>query len=174
MTTLQRIRERKDGPLSSARAARRMSAYVYGNVLVLAAVVGVGEEAIDSGRAVLIVLATTVSTYLAHVYAEVIAHSLTTTDKPSPDFSHELRDAVPIVSSGTAPVIALVLGYLEVLPSEWAQAIAGGIICVRIASIGVWIERLHGNRPSFRMLLLSLASATICVVIVLIKVFLAH
>ena len=174
MSTLQRVRERRAGPLPASRAARRMSAYVYGNVLVLAAVVGVGSEAIEDGRAVLLVLGTTVSTYLAHVYAEAIAHSMTATDGPHRDFTHELRDAVPIVSSGTVPLIALILGYLEILPSEWAQAIAGGVIAVRIAWIGIWMERLHGHRPSFRMVLLGLASAAICAVIVLIKVVFAH
>ena len=151
-----------------------MSAYIYGNILVLAAVVGVGAEAIEDGRAVLLVLGTTVTTYLAHVYAEAIAHSLTSTDSSHRDFSHELRDAVPIVSSGTVPVISLVLGYLGYLTSAWAQAIAGGVIVLRIASVGIWIERLHGDRPSLRMLLSGIAAAAVCAVIVLLKVLVGH
>lgn len=122
MSAVQRVVKRREGPLSPERAARRMSAYIYGNILVVAAVVGVGAEAIEDGRAVLLVLGTTVTTYFAHVYSEAIAHSLTTTGGARSDFSDELRDGVPIVSSGTVPVISLLLGYLGYLPSQWAQA----------------------------------------------------
>jgi hypothetical protein len=53
--------------LSSTRADNRMSAYVYGDILVLAATAGVYDTAIRSGDALLVVLGTVVSTYVAHV-----------------------------------------------------------------------------------------------------------
>ena len=81
---------------------------------------------------------------------------------------------MPIISAGTVPVIALLLGYLDVLPTDWAWAIAGTVIVVRIASIGLWTERLRGNPPSLRSLVAGLVAAAICAVIVLLKVVLAH
>jgi hypothetical protein len=174
VSTVQRLANRKDGPLTPTRAARRMSAYIYGNILVLAAVVGASTAALQNGSAVLLVVGTTVSTYLAHVYSEIVGHSLVSSESDSREFPHELRDAVPIISAGTVPIIALLLGYLQVLPSDWAWAIAGAIIVVRIASIGFWTERLRGNPPSFRSLTVGIAAAAICAVIVLIKVLVAH
>ena len=44
--------------LASARADNRMSAYVYGDVLVLAATAAVYDSAIRSGEALLVVLGT--------------------------------------------------------------------------------------------------------------------
>ncbi len=170
MSALDLVTSRKEGPLPPRRAARRIAAYIYGNVLVLAAVVAATSDAIEDGRAVLIVLGTTVSTYLAHIYAEAIAHSVTDTGETE-HFPDELRDAVPILSSGSVPVMALLLCWLDLLPAEVSQIIAGGVIVVRLASVGVLIERLHGNRPSWRMFTIGLVSASIGAVIVLIKVF---
>lgn len=174
MSTWQRLSTRKEGPLTPERGARRMSAYVYGNVLVLAAVVGASTEALEDGTAVLLVLGTTVSTYLAHVYSEVVAHNLISPETAPSEFRHELRDAVPIVSAGTVPIIALLLGYLGVLPTDWSWAIAGIVIVGRLASIGFWMQRLRGNRPSLRMLLTGVVTAGVCGVIVLLKVLLTH
>ena len=49
---------RRGGPLPPARAASRLSAYVYGNLLVLAAIVLASAGDIYEGHAVLIVLGT--------------------------------------------------------------------------------------------------------------------
>ena len=69
------------------------------------------------------------------------------------------------------PIVALLLCWLDLLPAEVSQIIAGGVIVVRLASVGVWVERLHGNRPSWRMITVGLVSAAFCAVIVFIKVF---
>ena len=83
-----------------------MSAYVYGNVLVLAAVVGASPAAVVSGAAVAIVAGTVLSTYVAHVLAHSIGslfgvHALGTAVR------EHLRDAVPIISSGATPAVLL-------------------------------------------------------------------
>lgn len=174
LSTLQRLASRKEGPLTPSRAARRMSAYIYGNILVLAAVVGATTAALQNGSAVLLVLGTTGSTYLAHVYSEIVAHGMLSTESASREFPHELRDGVPILSAGTVPLLALLLGYLEILPTDWAWVLAGGVIVVRMASIGFWTDRLRGNKPSFHSLINGIIAAAICAVIVLIKVVLAH
>ena len=66
---------------------------------------------------------------------------------------------------------SLLLCWLDVLPAEVSQIIAGGVIVIRLASVGVWVERLHGNRPSWRMIAVGLVSAAFCALIVFIKVF---
>ena len=121
MSAFDRVIRRKEGPLPPGRAARRMSAYVYGNVLVLAAVVAATSDAIEDGQAVLIVLGTMVSTYLAHIYSEAIGHSVTDSGE-NEQFPEELRDAVPILSSGGVPIAALLLCWLDCCPPRSARS----------------------------------------------------
>ncbi len=57
-----------DQPLDEDRARSRISAYVYGNILVLAAVIGtVGAH--DHDKSWLVVLAAVLTTYIAHIFA---------------------------------------------------------------------------------------------------------
>ena len=58
-------------PLPSEVGQHRTTAFIYGNILVLAAVVQVSLHPI-TGRSVVTVLATAVTTFLAHVFADVI------------------------------------------------------------------------------------------------------
>lgn len=62
--------------LPAADAASRTSAYVYGNILVLAALVPLSIADVRSGTAVLIVLGTAVSTFFAHLFAETVGGSM--------------------------------------------------------------------------------------------------
>ena len=68
----------------------------------------------------------------------------------------------------------LVLGWLSVLPAQWAEFLAGGVIVVRIATIPVVTQRVRGNRLTFRAVLAGLATAAVAAAIVLAKVFLGH
>ena len=60
--------------LPRARAARRIEAYVYGNVLVLAAIIAAGTADVASGRAALLALGTAASTFIAHLLAMTVGH----------------------------------------------------------------------------------------------------
>ena len=101
--------------MSPARAARRLSAYVYGNILVLAAVAASTPDSIEHGTAAVLVLATAGTTFLAHVFADFVAGSRipevygdATEEQRRFTALEELRDAVPILSSGTFPALMLV------------------------------------------------------------------
>ncbi len=177
----RRLVARRDGPLTAERASARLSAYVYGNVLTLAAVAAASQHAIETGTAALLVVGTTVTTFLAHVFAEFVA----TSSIPEASAHHtesqrrsaartEFRDAVPIASSGSLPAVILALGWLGVLPAWWAQLAAGIVIVVRIAMIRTVIERVRGNAPSFRVLVGGLATAAVAAAIVLLKVVVGH
>ena len=103
-----RLVTRTDGPLEPARAARRLSAYVYGNILVLAAVAASTPSSIEHGTAAVLVLATAVTTFLAHVFADFVAgsqipeaHGDATDEQRKFKAVEEFRDAVPILSSCT-------------------------------------------------------------------------
>ncbi|MBM7241989.1 hypothetical protein HQO12_04575 [Rhodococcus fascians] len=177
----RRLVTRSDGPLSPVRAARRLSAYIYGNILVLAAVAASTPSSIGHGTAAVLVAATAATTFLAHVFADFVAgsqipeaHGDATDEQRTFEAIEEFRDAVPILSSGTFPAAMLALGWLSVLPAQWAELLAGAVIVVRIATIPIVTERVRGNRPTFRALVIGLATAVVAALIVLAKVFLGH
>ncbi|OZE38323.1 MULTISPECIES: hypothetical protein [unclassified Rhodococcus (in: high G+C Gram-positive bacteria)] len=177
----RRLVTRADGPLEPARAAKRLSAYVYGNILVLAAVAASTPSSIENGTAAVLVLATAVTTFLAHVFADFVAssqipeaHGDATDEQRTFEAVEEFRDAVPILSSGTVPAVMLALGWLSVLPGQWSELLAGGVIVIRIATIQMVTERIRGNPLTFRAILGGLATAAIAALIVLAKVFLGH
>ncbi|OZC95482.1 hypothetical protein CH275_27350 [Rhodococcus sp. 06-235-1A] len=177
----RRLVTRADGPLEPARAARRLSAYVYGNILILAAVAASTPGSIEHGTAAVLVLATALTTFLAHVFADFVAgsqipeaHGVVTDEQRKFKAVEELRDAVPILSSGTVPALMLALGWLSVLPTQWAELLGGGVIVVRIATIQMVTERIRGNALTFRAVLGGLATAVVAALIVLAKVLLGH
>lgn len=177
----ERLATRRAGPLPPARAAARLSAYVYGNILVLTAVVAASPASIDDGAAFVLVLATTVTTFLAHVFAEVVArsnipesvHGSTESEKKE-SVLDEIRDAVPIASSGTVPSAILALAWLWILPTFWAQLIAGGVVVFRIATLQIVARRLRGKPLTFAVFVAGLATAAVAAVIVFAKVYFAH
>ena len=205
------LTERNGAPLPPRRAASRLSAYVYGNILILGAVAVVDGHQIDHGYAVWLVLGTGLTTYVAHVLADLIAKSSIPEahgDGASGDQKHgeqkhgeqkhsgqaheytgvdgmfddsqrrvlldELRDALPIISSATAPAIALAFGWWGVVSWQVAQLIAGGIVVFRIATVQIVAERVRGHPTSARLVLAGLVTAALAAVIVALKVFIGH
>nr|WP_296769249.1 hypothetical protein [Rhodococcus sp. (in: high G+C Gram-positive bacteria)] len=172
---------RAQGPLTPARAAARLSAYVYGNILVLTAVVAASPASIDDGVAFGLVLATASTTFVAHVFAEVVArsnlpesvHGSTDSEKRE-SILDEIRDAVPIASSGTVPALILALAWLWILPTFWAQLISGGVVVFRIATVQIVAQRLRGRPLTFRVFVAGLVTAALAAAIVLVKVAVTH
>ncbi|RVW04532.1 hypothetical protein [Rhodococcus spongiicola] len=162
-------------PLDRDNAASRISAYVYGNILILAALIAESATHSDT-RIIAVVAGTAVSTFVAHAFAEGVGKSvrtgrqLTTVERLA-----ELRDSVPVLSSAIVPIVVLataaVFGWLE--PSA-AQLIAEVAILVRIASMVFVIARLRGERPSGYTLIGAAVLAIAATAIVVLKVVLTH
>jgi len=176
-----RLVRRAHGPLPPDRARARLSAYVYGTLLALAAVVVVDPPAIEDGTAVLIVVGTTATTFLAHVFAEIVAHRvIVDSEDDRPDrvraraALEELRDALPIASSGAFPAFFLALGWLGALSTAWAYVLAGAGPIVRIAVAEVAVQRLQNRPMTMQLVLGALVTATVATAIVAIKVAVAH
>lgn len=170
--------------------------------MVLAALVTASAHAVENGEAVWLVLGTGLTTYIAHVFADLVAgssipeahgHSGSSAQDggahdeghpgsehpPADDGArahvlHELRDATPIISSAILPAIALALGWADVLPTAWAHGLAGAVVVLRIASVPIVVERVRGNRVSMRVIVAGVATAGLAAVVVLLKVLLAH
>ncbi|MDL9937871.1 hypothetical protein QSJ18_14045 [Gordonia sp. ABSL1-1] len=178
------LTERRGGPLVAHRAAARLSAYVYGNILVLAAIAVATVHTVEDGVATLIVLGTGAVTYLAHVFSAYVAYTALPEGHQHADPAgsqalretpfDELRDAVPIVSSTIWPAVVLALGWVDVLPPRLAELIAGALVVLRMATIQIVIERIRGNPPGWRVVVAGLATAAAAAIIVLVKVSVGH
>ena len=106
--------------LTPLRADNRVSAYVYGDVLVLAATAGVYDDAIRSGEALLVAVGTVVSTYVALVLADLVGavfsgHEVRTA------LLNALRDSIPIISAGIPPLVLFTAAMLGWPTSAWAR-----------------------------------------------------
>jgi len=161
--------------LPAADAASRTSAYVYGNILVLAALVPLSIADVRSGTAVLIVLGTAVSTFFAHLFAETVGGSMRVEQLSGwRAFRHHVRDAVPVLTSGLVPTVLLALAWLDVAPHTSMVVTAEVLLIVRIGWTGVVVGRLHGEPRSLRLLLTGVALSVLGAFVVGLKVLLTH
>jgi hypothetical protein len=153
-----------------------VGAYVYGNVLVLAAIFATSPESIAHWTAVVIVVATSATTFLAHVFAHRIGESIGRTDDEalSLHLAHVTRDAVPIMSSGTGPAVFLTLGAVGWLPPELSLLLAVGYVVLRLAGTGIVVRRISGQASPPGVLWSGVALAGISVVIAAVKAILTH
>jgi hypothetical protein len=171
------IRHRRDGGLEVDRARHRTSAYVYGNITVLGALFAVDPHAVETGSGAIAVAATAVATFIAHIGADLVSDRVRPDHVPSTprgEIVGELRDATPIATSGSIPVLVLVLGALGVLPAQLALWIGIGVVVVRLASTGIVTERISGRRPSATALWGGIVLAAISVVVAVGKAVLTH
>lgn len=167
--------EHADVPVERARS--RITAFVYGNILVLAAIAVTTPADVADARAVAVVLGTTISTYLAHVVAHLVGDAIgadRSRPRPRGEVGTDLRDALPIVSSGSLPVLVLLVASLADLDGGRAIVAAAASVVVRLAGMALLVARLSGYPPSFRQLVSGVLLAAAAVLIVILKVTLTH
>ena len=156
--------------------ARRISAFIYGNILVLAALVVLWPDGLKTTTGFVYVLGVGFSTFIAHVASDVFAHLLRHPDGKglSAKLPRDLRDAVPIATSAILPTIVLLAAWLGWLEAELAWAVAIGVTLLRLSLLGptaAWIAREPLSPwPLFAGVLLALLIA----VIALLKAVLTH
>ncbi|MFD1826991.1 hypothetical protein [Mumia zhuanghuii] len=142
----------KRPPLDRERAAARVSAYLYGNILVLAALVSLHPEDLDGPTGAVVVLGTAVSTFIAHALAETVALDVRSTGSVSRTMLlHELRDARPIASTASLPVLLMLAAYAGWIAESWALGLAIAVIVVRLAALGWIVAQIAGKRGSREM-----------------------
>jgi hypothetical protein len=159
--------------LTSGRADNRMSAYVYGDVLVLAATAGVYDAAIRSGEALLVVLGTVASTYVAHVLADVVG-AVFGGHEVRAALWDELRDSVPIISAGVPPLVLFGAAAWGWPPPMWAQAVSSALLVLRLGSIGVVYHHLKEPIGWARAIWFGVVVALVAAVAVALKLVLLH
>jgi hypothetical protein len=123
----------------------RLSGFIYGTIVVLAAVVG-GAKAYphDAGGIATLVLVTTVVFWLAHVYAHALGHAVSRDEHLSmAELRHIARREGSIVEAAVPPLAALLLGALGVLSTATAVWFAFGLGLLVLATAGVAFARVE-------------------------------
>ena len=178
-----RLRDRRRvGPdLTLDRARSRISAYVYvyvyvyGNILVLTAVAGVDAARILDWSALCVVAGTTITTFLAHILANAIGQHLGRTGEEARlHIRGEVRDSLPIASSGSVPALMMFLGAVALVPPLWAQLIAALIIVGRLAFLGILVEKMTARKSTFGILWSGVVLAGLSLTIVGAKIIVTH
>jgi len=163
------------GPLAPEDAARRVAAFVYGDILVLAALVALDPEDLNGPKAVAYVVGTGVSTFVAHLLAESVGFRVRTDQRLTGEhLRHELRDSVPIVSATSLPALlmgAALLGWLE---AETALLLAIAVTILRLASLGWVVGHVRRRRASMRTFLFGVLLALAGVGAAALKWWLTH
>src|SRR5687768_1089006 len=119
---------------------------VYGLILATS-VIAVSREyaASNAGVVAVTVLVTGIVFWLAHVYARVLAGSLTTRRAPQ---GAELREAArhdwPLVGVTVPLVLILALGALDVVPDRAAILVATLVALVELGAAGGYAARASG------------------------------
>ncbi len=161
--------------LPESRIRSRISAYVYGDVLVLAALLALEPEHHVSWPSVLTIVGTTMTTYVAHVVSDAIGERIGRTDvETAGHLRAELRDAAPIAVAGLVPAIVVAAAALHLLPPEAAQAIAATAVLLRLAAVGAVTSHLTGRSAPLSTVLSGISIATLGAAIAVIKAVLAH
>lgn len=155
--------------------ATRVSAYLYGDVLVLAALVALRPEDLMGPTGLAYVLGTAVSTYAAHVLAQAVGMRIRQGDRVSPTaVRHELRDATPIASAGLGPALVMVAVLLGWWAAETALATAIAVTVLRLAVLGWVVGRVRGESPSLRTFLAGVGVAVVGSCVAALKWWLTH
>lgn len=160
-------------PLDRGNAASRISAYIYGNVLVLAALVPIVTT--DEHVGILVVGGTALSTFVAHVFAEAVGHTVRERRTPTrADRLRELRNSVPILSSAVLPCAILATAWVGWTDSGNARLLAELAVLVRIGGTVFVIGRLKGERPTRSSVLAAVLLTVAAATVVIVKILLTH
>lgn len=162
------------GQVDRETGASRISAYAYGNLLILAALIPITDTE-NWTYPIAIVVGTAASTFAAHAFADGVGRAVRSETAPTRRQRWgELRNSAPILSSATVPILLMLtvpLGWLELAS---AQLIAEIALLLRISSMAFVIGRLRGQRPSGGTLLAAVAIAVFAAAIVVFKVVATH
>lgn len=151
--------------------ADRISAYVYGNILVLASLVVLHHDEIERGFGFAIVFGTAVSTFIAHAFSEGLGASVR---QNGHSMRHILRDSLPIVSAASVPAGLMAVGAFGWLDPVLCLRLAEAWVIIRLAITSFIVGRLQGHPVTGFTWIASLALAGVAVGIVAIKVILTH
>jgi hypothetical protein len=156
------------------RLAERATAASYGTVLVLASLAVIEPAHVGSGLGWELVTGVGASTWVAHLYAEVVGDHLRHTVAPRRrEVTRAMRDGLPILLATVVPAVILGLGRLDVLGDRLALWGAVAVAVAQLAGVGGFVGLVasgHSDRP-WRY---AGITAAFGVTVVVVKVLLGH
>lgn len=156
--------------LSREDASSRITAFVYGNIVILGTIAPMVPDTAESGRGLWYVLATALSTFLAHTFAELVGRRARSDQRlAAGTIRAELRDSLPVLTSGLIPAAVLAYAWLTSTSGLAAEILAIAYLVVRLALLGPVVARLRGEAPSPRTFAAGLVLALVGVGIALVK-----
>lgn len=156
-------------------AAARITAYVYGNLLILAALFTLTPDKASEWHGVLVIFATGFTTFLAHIFADALGERVRHDAHPSwSSLKHELRNATPIVTSASIPAVLLLLSVIGVVDGSVALIAAEVVVLGRIAFLGTMMNHVRREKASLRSVLSGVGLAVAFGLISLVKAVLTH
>ena len=153
----------------------RLGGYIYGTIVVLSTIIG-GVQAFKdgAGHIALLVLATTVVFWLAHVYADALADSIHRGEHLTRrELMQIARRESSIIEAAVAPVLLLALGSLGLLSvrtAAWLAFLAGLIVLVTEGFAFARAEKLG----ALATLVIVAANLTIGLSLVALKLWVTH
>jgi hypothetical protein len=136
--------------MSTARLGRsalgeRLAGFIYGTIVALAVVVaGARAYQHEAGHIAALVSVTAVALWLAHVYAHGLGHSVAH-DKhlTFAELRRIARREGSIVEAAVPPVVALLLGAVGVISTQFAVWLAFGLGLGVLAAQGIRFARVE-------------------------------
>jgi hypothetical protein len=139
-----------------------VSAYVYGNVLVMAALISLRPQDLQGPRGVLYVLGVGVSTFVAHFVGEAVGRRVREGQPvEGRALVHEIRDSLPIATAAIVPAAILLLAWRSVVDAGVVLALALAATGLRLALLGSVVEWYSGERSSARLFLAGIGLAVV-------------
>lgn len=164
------------GDMSREEAASRVSAYVYGNVLVMAALISLRPESLGGPTGVLYVLGVGVSTFVAHMVGDAVGRRVREGSGPIrwTEVRREIRGTTPIGTAATVPAAILLPAWAGLADAEVVLLLAIAVTDLRLVLLGSAVEWFSGERSSGRLFLAGLGLAIVSAAVAVLKWKLAH
>ncbi len=131
--------------LGRAAMGERLGGFIYGTIVALAVVVA-GARAYPhaAGHIALLVAATSVAFWLAHVYSHALGHSVASDQHLSiSELRHIARREGSIIEASLPPLGALVLGAMGVISTQAAVWTAFALGLGVLAAQGLTVARVE-------------------------------
>jgi hypothetical protein len=160
--------------LTPAEASGRITAYVYGNLVVLGAMLALIPSTAASTQGALTILAAALSTFVAHAFADMLGRRVGHGHRSVLHAAiAAARESLPIMTAAIVPIGILAVGAWMNWSEAPMQLAAELFICVRVGMIGATAERFRGRPSSRRFVLVGVVIAIAAALVSLAKVFIA-
>jgi hypothetical protein len=127
------------------QTGERLGGFIYGTILVLAVIVA-GAKAFEheAGHIAGLVAVTVVVFWLAHVYADALAHAVAYDQHLSfADLRRIAHREASMLEAAVPPLVALLLGAFGILSTKLAIWVAFGLGLVVLCAQGITFARVE-------------------------------